>query len=55
MAGRPKRRQPPPVDLRECILADFQALKVPLRPEAFDAVRARVEHDGLSHLEFCTC
>jgi DNA replication protein DnaC len=52
MAGRPKRRQPPPADLRERILADFQALKVPLRPEAFDAVRARVEREGLSHLEF---
>ena len=52
MAGRPKRRDQAPTDLRERILADFQALKVPLRPEAFDAVRARVEHQGLSHLEF---
>src|SRR6202035_360263 len=39
-------------DLRERILADFQALKVPVRPEAFEAVRARVEREGLSHLEF---
>lgn len=52
MAGRPKRRAKVPTDLRERILADFQALKVPLRPEVFDAVRARVEQEGLSHLEF---
>ncbi len=54
MAGRPKRPVSPPAatDLRERILADFQALKVPLRAEAFDAVWAQVERDGLSHLEF---
>ena len=37
-------------DLREQIPADFATLKVPIRPEAFDAVLAQAEREGLSHL-----
>ena len=44
--GRPR------ADLRQQILDDFQALRIPLRPEQFDAVLARAEREGLSHLEF---
>jgi DNA replication protein DnaC len=51
MARRATRAKTPP-DLRERILSDFAALKVPLRPEAFDAAVARAEREGLSHLEF---
>jgi DNA replication protein DnaC len=40
------------VELRRQILEDFQTLRIPLRPEQFDAVLARAEHEGLSHLEF---
>jgi DNA replication protein DnaC len=42
----------PPPDLRERILADFAALKVPLRAEQFDAVLAAAVRDGLSHQQF---
>ena len=48
-------RTPPttaPADLRERILADFAALKVPLTAEQLDAVLADAQRDGLSHLEF---
>ena len=38
-----------PTDLRDRILADFAALKVPLAAEAFDAVLARAEREGMSH------
>jgi DNA replication protein DnaC len=64
----PRRRKPPaptpptptppapqltlPTDLRERILADFAALKVPLRTEQLDAVLARAARDGLSHQQF---
>lgn len=41
-----------PLDLRERILADFAALKVPLAADAFDAVLARAQRDGLSHQQF---
>ena len=41
-----------PADLRDRILADFAALKVPLAAEAFDAVLARAEREGLSHQQF---
>src|SRR6476660_2520225 len=41
-----------PADLRERILADFAALKVPLRAEQFDAVLAAAVRDGLSHQQF---
>jgi DNA replication protein DnaC len=39
-------------DLRERVLTDFAALRVPLRAEQFDAALGRAERDGLSHLEF---
>lgn len=39
-------------DLRERILADFATLKVPIRPDAFDAVMAQAEREGLSNLAF---
>ena len=39
-------------DLRQQILDDFQALRVPLRPEQLDAVLARAESEGMSHLDF---
>src|SRR5205807_384470 len=41
-----------PADLRERILADFAALKVPLSAEQFDAVLADAARDGLSHQQF---
>ena len=44
--------KPTPAELRRQILEDFQTLRIPLRPEQFDAVLARAEHEGLSHLEF---
>ena len=43
---------PTPAELRQQILEDFETLRIPLRPEQFDAVRSRVEREGLSHLEF---
>lgn len=39
-------------DLRQQILDDFQALRIPLRPEQLDAAVARAEHEGLAHLDF---
>ena len=33
-------------------MSDFQALRIPLRPEQLDAVLAAAEREGLSHLEF---
>jgi len=49
-----RRRQttPTPPDLRERILADFAALKVPLTAEQFDAVLAAAQREGLSHQQF---
>jgi len=41
-----------PADLRERILADFAALKVPLAAATFDAVLARAQREGLSHQQF---
>lgn len=41
-----------PADLRDRILADFAALKVPLAADAFDAVLARARREGLSHQQF---
>ena len=53
---RPRRTAVPTddaaADLRERILADFATLRVPLTAEQLDAVLARAERDGLSHLEF---
>jgi len=43
---------PTPADLRERILTDFAALKVPLRAEQLDAILARAGRDGLSHQQF---
>jgi DNA replication protein DnaC len=48
----PKSKTAPSDSLREQILSDFAALKVPLRGEAFDAALARAEREGLSHLAF---
>lgn len=39
-------------NLRERVLADCAALKVPLRTEQLDALLGRAEQEGLSHLEF---
>ena len=55
MPTRTRRPATPAVtstDLRQKILDDFQALRVPLRPEQLDAVVARAEREGLSHLDF---
>ena len=40
------------VNLRERVLADCAALKVPLRAEQLDALLSRATQEGLSHLEF---
>jgi len=53
--GRPNRqpaKSAPSDNLREQILSDFAALKVPLRGETFDAALARAERESLSHLQF---
>jgi DNA replication protein DnaC len=61
MAKRKKRTTPRPngtpartsrPDLRDRLLADFATLKVPLTAAQVDAVLARAERDGLTHLEF---
>ena len=63
MARRRKRANPQPTtnsapiptgrsNLREQILADFGTLRVPLTAAQLDAVLARAERGGLSHLEF---
>lgn len=44
--------RPTTPDLREQVLADFAALKVPLAAETFDAALARADREGLSHLQF---
>jgi DNA replication protein DnaC len=41
-----------PTDLRERILIDFAALKIPVTAEQFDAVLARAVREGLSHQQF---
>jgi DNA replication protein DnaC len=48
--GTPTRTNP--TDVRERLLADFADLKIPLTAEQLDAVLARAEHDGLTHLDF---
>jgi DNA replication protein DnaC len=57
--AKPRRTQPTPTnpptaptDLRERILADFAALKIPLSAEQFDAILAGAAREGLSHQEF---
>jgi DNA replication protein DnaC len=58
MPKRAKQRTPTPsgsrarTDLHNRLLADFATLKVPLTATQLDAVLARAEHDGLTHLEF---
>jgi DNA replication protein DnaC len=63
MARRTKRRSPTPTtngaptrtspsDLRERLLADFAALKIPLTTAQLEAILARADRGGLSHLEF---
>jgi DNA replication protein DnaC len=39
-------------NLRERVLADCAALKVPLRAEQLDALLSRAEQEGMSHLDF---
>jgi DNA replication protein DnaC len=51
MASHRPRPPTPAPDLRERILADFTALKVPLRAEQLDSALARAVREGLSHLE----
>src|SRR5437899_2786374 len=49
----PTTPQPtPPQDLRERILADFGALRIPLSAAHLDAALAQADQDGCSHLEF---
>lgn len=43
---------PTPAPLREHVLQDFQTLRIALGPEQLDAVLARAEREGMSHLEF---
>ena len=50
MNGAPTRANRP--DLRERLLADFAALKVPLTDDQLDTLLGRAARDGLSHLEF---
>jgi DNA replication protein DnaC len=52
MASRLTRPATPTPDVRARVLADFAALKVPLRPERLDQALQRAEREGLSHLEF---
>jgi len=42
----------PQGNLRQKIVDDFQALRIPLRPDQLDSVLARAETEGMSHLEF---
>jgi DNA replication protein DnaC len=48
----PRPATPPRTELRPKILEDFGALGIPLRAEQLDAVLARSEREGMSHLEF---
>ena len=52
LAPAPPVPTPTPAELRQKILDDFQALRIPLQPEQLDAVVARAEREGMSHLEF---
>lgn len=47
-----KSRATTAADLKERILADFAALRVPLSAEAFDTSLARAQREGLSHQQF---
>jgi DNA replication protein DnaC len=48
----PRRTATPRGELRQKVLEDFQALRVPLRAEQLDSVLASAESEGMSHLEF---
>jgi DNA replication protein DnaC len=48
----PPPSSPAPADLRQRILADFAALKVPLTAAQFDAVLSVAQREGLSHQQF---
>jgi DNA replication protein DnaC len=48
----PRPATPARTELRQKILEDFQALRIPLRPGQLDAVLGRAESEGMSHLEF---
>jgi DNA replication protein DnaC len=48
----PTPRPPTATELRQQILEDFETLRIPLRPEQFDAVLAEAEREGWSHLKF---
>jgi DNA replication protein DnaC len=52
MPNRTPRPTTTPLELRQKILEDFQALRIPLRCEQLDAVLGRAESEGMSHLEF---
>jgi DNA replication protein DnaC len=41
-----------PVELRQQTIEDFRALRIPLGRGPLDAILARAEREGLSHLEF---
>ena len=42
----------PQGELRQRIVDDFQALRIPLKPDQLDSVLTRAETKGMSHLEF---
>jgi DNA replication protein DnaC len=48
----PRLTTTPRGELRQKVLEDFQALRIPLRAEQLDLVLARAESEGMSHLEF---
>jgi DNA replication protein DnaC len=48
----PRPATPAGTELRQQILEDFQALRVPLLAEQLDAALGRAESEGMSHLEF---
>jgi DNA replication protein DnaC len=47
----PRLTTPPRAELRQKILEDFRTLGIPLKAESFDAIMARAEREGMSHLE----
>jgi DNA replication protein DnaC len=49
---KPRPTPPAPTELRRQILDDFQAMRIPLRPEQLDAALGRADSEGMSHLEF---
>lgn len=48
----PRPTKPPQVELRNKILEDFQALRIPLRSDQLDGALARAESERMPHLEF---